>query len=52
MEAMKASGAPDSRAAAALFAQLSPEGQRAVLDSMRRKLAQKETAPAEMRPGA
>lgn len=52
MEHTKASGPPDAGAAAALFVRLTPEGQRAVLDSMRRKLAQKETTPAEMRPSA
>lgn len=41
METKKASGPPDSGAAAALFARFTPEGQRAVLDSMRGKLAQK-----------
>ena len=41
METKKASSPNDSGAAAALFVRLSPEGQRAVLDSMRRKLAQK-----------
>lgn len=52
MENVKTGGPPDSGAAAALFDRLSPEGQRAVLDSMRRKLAQREAAPAEIRPGA
>lgn len=52
MEPMKASGLHDPGAAAALFVRLSPEGQRIVLDSMRRKLARKKTTPAEGRESA
>lgn len=51
MENVKTSGSPDS-AAAALFTRLSPEGQRVVLDSMRRILAGRGETPAELRPGA
>lgn len=41
MENGKLSGLPDASTAAELFAQLSPEGQRAVLDTIRLKLTQK-----------